>query len=322
VLEAGASVPTYVEMTGAIVRPEGTLELPDVRNALHAAERRGIIRLDADVWRRTDTGDSHFLFGQPVAVDERHRFTPPEHSEEVEGITVLQRMGFTIGHYDQMKVPAWVAMKWTNAMFDESEEVTLNRGGFVQDDELPEYARASTEYLAKTSGYQRGHMARDADAEAWGMEGVREAMRMSNVVPQRTTANHRVWGLLEDEHRFIVQSGVDIETVWVISGPIFRVDEDTGDDVPLKKIANGVGVPQATYKVIAWRDEEGDLEARGFIIRQGAKSVDLEGYIETIDAVEEETGLDFFPELSDNLEAALESAEHVDLWGEFPEGEE
>lgn len=99
-----------------------------------------------------------------------------------------------------------------------------------------------------------------------------------------------------------------IKTIWVISGPVFE------QNLPKMTVGNGVGVPHGTYKVIGWFDARGRFRMRGYVIRQEDRSRTLARYLTSVDEVERKTGLDFFAELEDELENALEAESHRSLW--------
>lgn len=320
VLEANRRQPTALKATAVVVRPEegdttlGLRLVPEGSRggfpftAAASSAIPGTARGGAPLGESVSS--AHFLFGKPKPKDDRHRFTPPGQTGPVDGITMLQRSVFTLGHYDRFKVPAWVAMRWTEQDFDNGVGVSFSRGSFVVDDELPEYARGGTSFDFQESRMERGHMARDDDLESWGFQIMREGMRMSNVVPQRQGRNHKVWGKLENAHKNVVASNSNsIDAVWITSGPVFRNGQ------AMAQVGNGTGVPHATYKVIAWFDGNQDLHARGYIIEQNDTDENLTNYLFSVADVEEETGLDFFSELTDDVEQALESQQHTSLWG-------
>lgn len=252
----------------------------------------------------------HFLFGPPqIDRPEQFEFTPEGHTQPVEGVTILVREAFTLGHFDRLKLPAWVCMRWSLSDLVDSERVSWDRPRFRPDSDLPSYAQNGTSLNFQVTRMERGHMARDADLEAFGFDAVTEGVLMSNIVPQRQGRNHAVWGRLENQHRFIVDHDeYDIPTVWVTSGPIF-FDLDLVEFAP-----GGIGIPDATYKVIAWFDEDEELHARGYVIDQDSTNFNLRSYLRSIDRVEELTGLDFFPQLNPQQEANLEAATNQQLW--------
>ena len=256
------------------------------------------------------SASTHTIFGKPKPLDNRHRFKPPGMIQEVAGITELSREAFDLGHYDKYRVPAWVAMKWARQDLQQSEAVSFPRPPWVKDQDLPAYARGDGKFNYAQTTLQKGHMARDADLEAWGEDAVKEGTLLSNAVPQKEHANHAVWGLLEDQHRLIVANDEDdfeIDAIWVIAGPIFYFGQDV-------TWVNITAVPHATFKIIAWQSAAGELRIRGYIIGQNDTSTLLASYLRTVDQIEQATGLDFFSELPDMVEADLESYGHSSLW--------
>jgi|GEM_PF-3516057 endonuclease G len=257
----------------------------------------------------------HFIHGQPrVAKLERFAFRPVPGGPLVDGVTVLKRFAFTVGHYDKHKTPAWVSMKWSKAQHAVPKPTPPHARPFKEDTDLPLYARTGRDYDYQNTGYQRGHMARHEDLSKSGpasdpQRASREGCLMSNIVPQQQQG-HNVWGKLEDEHRDVVgKPALGIDTVWIVSGPVFKnglADKVIGQD--------RVGAPAAMYKIVAW-EKDGTLHARGYIIKQNDTNTELKTYLVTIDKIEEETGLDFFPDLPEAEEAALEAKQFQTLWG-------
>lgn len=135
---------------------------------------------------------------------------------------------------------------------------------------------------------------------------------MSNMVPQLEGRNHAVWSLLEDAHKEIVANDSDeyeINEVWIVSGRVFY------DGAPAATVGQpGTGVPDATYKTIAWETPSGEFTARAYVIDQMADDTDLWQYLVKIEELEEMTGLDFYPELPDAAEDELEAGEFEWMW--------
>lgn len=208
--------------------------------------------------------DQHFIFGMPsITSPDSFRFTPVGGVGEVDGYSVHEKEAFTIGHYEKFKVPAWVAMKWTKDNLESSTTFDRDDFEFEIDSELPPHARAPTSLRHSTFGFERGHMARNRDLYAFGFDTTAEGFLMSNIVPQQQPG-HGSWGHLENEHRGIVGARSDIDTVWVVSGPIFENGE------PFEVITSGgktIGAPHSVFKVIGWFTGE-QFHCRRYIIDQ------------------------------------------------------
>jgi endonuclease G len=252
----------------------------------------------------------HVVWGMPRQTDNRHNVLYPGDGTPRPGLTVLVREGFVVGHYDALKVPAWVCVRWTRENHQNLQAGSFGRP-FGPDEELPRYARAGDDYDNATSRMERGHMARHEDNEAWGKDNSDAGCRMSNIVPQHEDMNGEAWNDLENLHqRVVVDPNVNIDTVWIVSGPVFRNGQ------PESLVGNGVAVPMATYKVIGWFDQAGEFQARGYVVKQEDRvRNDPAHYLVRIDDIEQQTGLDFFPDLPTARAAAIESALPTDLWG-------
>lgn len=241
----------------------------------------------------------HLIFGAPRAIDDRYNI------DSTAGISILVREGFVIGHADRFKAPLWVSQHWTREYRQASDAQRDTKRDFQIDTELPEYARGSSRY--NNGAYQRGHMSRNKDNLAFGSDNTQMGDRMSNIVPQRPNLNERVWARLEDvAHNSVERDG--IEEVWVISGSVFT------NMKPIELVGNGIGVPECTYKIIAWIDSKGNFEMQGFVLPQSASDTNLENYLVTVRSIEKRTGLDFFPELSLDQSEKLESFLPKALW--------
>ncbi len=251
----------------------------------------------------------HFIHGMPVPTDGRYNFTPAGHTSPQPGVSVLIREGFVIGHCDRFKVPLWVSMRWSREDYLRSEAEPSYGRPFRGDQELPSYARAGTSYDFSASSMDRGHMARHADNAAWGKDSSDAGCLMSNIAPQHKDLNRKAWLALEDAHRdAVANEALGIGTIWVISGTVFENTQ------PQSTVGNGVGVPQATYKVIAWLDDADELHARGYLLTQSDDVQDPRRYLTSIDEIERLTGLDFMPELDEEIENRVESATPTMLW--------
>lgn len=260
---------------------------------------------------------AHVIHGQPrVTKPERFAFVAVPGQPPVTGVTVLTKFAFTLGHYDRHKTPAWVAMKWTKENFDISEDEDSHPRNFQADTQLPVYARTGKDYDHAQTGYERGHMARHEDLSGFPdgsdtRRGTREGCLMSNIVPQQRKG-HIVWGKLENEHREVVADpATGIKTVWLICGPVFT----NGHAEQVIGPAN-VGAPAAVYKIIAWQKDGGPFTARGYVIKQNDTGTTLTAYLKKIDDIEAATGLDFFPDLDDAEEDALEAKAFTTMWGD------
>lgn len=70
----------------------------------------------------------HLLFGLPkVKVSERFNIKQKD-GQVIEGISILVRDGFVIGHNDKRKVPAWTSKRWNR---DDLNETKIHKSRFA-----------------------------------------------------------------------------------------------------------------------------------------------------------------------------------------------
>lgn len=262
----------------------------------------------------------HFVFGMPKLSDDRYSFTPDGFTARQPGISVIAREGFVVAHFDRMKVPLWVAQRWTKFDADRMDELGEQSRPWREDLELPGYARGGTSYEGNKTKLDRGHMARHAPNRAWGVDTSNFGVKMSNSAPQHRTINRGgAWRELEDEIVDVVSNDpAEIEAVWTITGTIWRDAANPAGETPEDDFAavvrlpsGGFGVPDATYKVVGWFDDSGFFQARAYVFEQphtASFSGDnisliydlgdpqpLVKHLVKIDDLEERTGVDFFP---------------------------
>ncbi|MDC5847945.1 DNA/RNA non-specific endonuclease [Vibrio europaeus] len=209
---------------------------------------------------------------------------------------VLCRDGYAVGYNFQTKNADWVAYHITaesvNASFKRSNS-------FKEDSELPDYARSTlADYSG--SGYDRGHLAPSATMD-FSQDSMKQSFLMSNMSPQLPGFNRVGWRILEEHVRDLAN---EYNELYVVTGPIYQGNEST--------IGNNVIIPSAFYKVVL---DPAFNEAIAFIVpHRDVSSSELASFITTIDAVEQQTGLDFFSLIADSTEESMEAQ----LWEMWP----
>ena len=160
------------------------------------------------------------------------------------------------------------------------------------------------------SGYDRGHLAPAADF-AYAASAMSETFYMSNMTPQAPAFNRGIWQQLEAQVR---RWAAEYGRAYVVAGPV--LDAPASDYAAIGE--NAVAVPRAFYKVVllplyaddadaATPDDCAALLAYAFVIPNEKCESSFYDYAVPIDAVEALTGIDFFYQLDDALEAALEA---------------
>ena len=125
---------------------------------------------------------------------------------------------------------------------------------------------------------------------------------MSNVTPQRTPLNQKLWNLLEQaERQFVLEKSA---ALYVVTGPLYERPMP-----PLPGADEEHTVPSGYFKVLAFERGD-DIDTAAVIAEQ--ETGPGESYCEhrvTIDEVEARAVLDIFPLLPDDRARELESQE-------------
>lgn len=130
------------------------------------------------------------------------------------------------------------------------------------------------------SGYDRGHLANDADM-SWDKVVERESFLMTNMAPQTPKLNRGAWKRLEVAIRhWSVTYG---HSYLIYAGPIYSTKED-------KKIGKGVVVPQEFFKIVIDLDTK---ESVAFVMKQYPNTSLYKDKQKTIEVIENMTALSF-----------------------------
>ena len=214
--------------------------------------------------------------------------------------TIVDRVGYALGYSEKYEQPLWVAYKLTAT--EVRSKAARRSEDFRSDPAIPSGSAAPEDY--KNSGYDRGHLAPAADM-SFSVQAMSESFYMSNMSPQTAGFNRGIWKDLESKVRDYALYNREI---YVVTGPIFTNKE------PVLTIGrNKAGVPEKYYKVLL--DCSGSKpKAIGFILDNRGSNLPLSAFAVTVDEVEEMTGLDFFSNLDDKSEDALESRCDFQEW--------
>lgn len=176
---------------------------------------------------------------------------------------------------------------------------------FMGDEAVSEKIRVETSDYAR-SGYDRGHMCPAADNRN-SDDAMHESFFMTNICPQSHSLNAGAWKELEEFCRSWVK---DYGTLYICCGPIY-------DKKRPKTIGNRKGikiaVPDRFYKVILYMGRQ--KQAIGFVYPNEKCDGDIRDYAMSVDEVEKITGLDFFHQMDDKTEKAVEARCNPSSWG-------
>ncbi len=221
-------------------------------------------------------------FGNSLCLDEFYAEAPPEIINKKLNFNSfpLCNQGFTVHYSGISKTPIWVAEK----LSPERLSIRIKReDNFHADDRLPVSAQATLEAY-RNSGYDRGHMAPNADMN--NKISQYQSFALSNIIPQHYDNNQNTWREIEEATRAMVTKyKLD---AYIITGSAYL--EPT---VKYVKKGHDVLVPSHIYKAV-------------YFPRIGLASAylsknDGSRYAETISicALEEKVGISLYPRLDE-----------------------
>lgn len=188
----------------------------------------------------------------------------------------------------------------------------------------------------KSDGYDKGHLCASED-RVYCKEANDQTFLYSNISPQIGSFNQKYWAKLEaliQKWGRSTQNGVYDKVYVAKGGTINKLLKDwTGkqkandglyptadaDGKSSPKSKNGLVVPAYYYMAIL-AEKDGKFQAIGFLVPHSedlpAKptTADLQTYTCSIAHLEEQTGIDFFCNLKDNVEREVESAFRLEDW--------
>lgn len=188
----------------------------------------------------------------------------------------------------------------------------------------------------KSDGYDKGHLCASED-RVYCKEANDQTFLYSNISPQIGSFNQKYWAKLEaliQKWGRSTQNGVYDKVYVAKGGTINKLLKDwTGkqkandglyptadaDGKSSPKSKNGLVVPAYYYMAIL-AEKDGKFQAIGFLVPHSedlpAKptTADLQTYTCSIAHLEEQTGIDFFCNLMDNVEREVESAFRLEDW--------
>lgn len=204
---------------------------------------------------------------------------------------------------------------WIAYRFDNTTGGNVGRNeAYKPDPELPsQYAAKHNDYT--NSGYTRGHLCASSDRQ-YSKEANQQTFYMSNISPQSGNGFNQsgsAWNTGEDK----VQAwGYNIsrstDTPYVVKGGTI------GEGMIKGYIKNEIAIPKYFFMAVLFRSGD-NYKAIGFYmphenLKDDPDKKDPKKYLMSIDALEQETGIDFFHNLPDNIENTVEATYNVNDW--------
>ena len=204
---------------------------------------------------------------------------------------------------------------WIAYRFDNTTGGNVGRNeAYKPDPELPsQYAAKHNDYT--NSGYTRGHLCASSDRQ-YSKEANQQTFYMSNISPQSGNGFNQsgsAWNTGEDK----VQAwGYNIsrstDTLYVVKGGTI------GEGMIKGYIKNEIAIPKYFFMAVLFRSGD-DYKAIGFYmphenLKDDPDKKDPKKYLMSIDALEQETGIDLLHNIRVNIEYTVEATYIVNDW--------
>jgi len=213
-----------------------------------------------------------------------------------ENDSIVNHNAYSLSFNSKYHNANWVAYlltrEETNSLFERSNN-------FIKDP-LVEGTDLTKDYYK--SGYDKGHLAPAGDM-GFSKTAMDESFYYTNMSPQVPSFNRGIWKKLESHVR---DWAIEYDSLYVVTGPIFSDS--------MKVIGpDSVAVPNYYYKVIL-DNHKGKEKMIGFVMENTGSKAELKTFVLCVDNIEELTGIDFFPLLSDELEIKIENEICFECW--------
>jgi endonuclease G, mitochondrial len=211
--------------------------------------------------------------------------------------------------YDKDKgISNWVSWQLNSTWLGDAER----RNNFRSDRTLPRgWYRAKPEDYVGT-GFDRGHLLSSEDRGA-SADANSSTFLMTNILPQSPDNNRGPWLQFESYCRTLIRQGKEL---YIVAGG--NGSGGAGENGESTGLANGkVNVPAAIWKVVlvleqpGQKPEEIDATARtiGIVVpnQQGIRLRSWRNYRQSVDAIEQMTGYDFFSSIPEDIQSIIEA---------------
>lgn len=170
------------------------------------------------------------------------------------------------------------------------------------------------------TSFDRGHICASAD-RLYSVDANAKTFYMSNMSPQISDFNQGFWNAFEMHVQDLAQGPIFSDTLYVVKGgtiadgqTIGYIERSTGAKVTIPKYYYMalLNLRNGNYKALGFYMEH---KAYGYKYGSDVPKEKMKDCIVTIDELEKLTGIDFFHNLSDDIENQVEATCDPTAWG-------
>lgn len=198
----------------------------------------------------------------------------------------------------------WIAFTFYN---ETSAKNTSRTDAWADDPLIPVAYRTYKDDYNK-AGYTRGHLCASED-RVYSKEANKQTFYYSNMSPQiGNQFNGGIWLNMEAKVQSWGKEDSLRDTLYVVKGG--TID----DDKILKYAGNGVAVPKYYFMAVLARKNDQYKAMAFFVEHKAYSSYNVTDYAMSVDELEKRTGIDFFHNLPENIEAKVEETFDKNQW--------
>lgn len=210
---------------------------------------------------------------------------------------VVKHDYYMLSYNEKFEQAEWVAYELKKAYIKNND---FKRPYFNED---PKVTTGSADWRNyKQSGYDKGHLCPAGDME-FNKKAYEDTFFTSNISPQVPEFNNGIWNRLEQKVRYWA---VKYDGIYVVTGGVLT---DSKTTIGKEKVL----VPNFFYKVLL-DESNGKYKMIAFLVPNEKSERPLYEFVVSVDAIEKLTGIDFFPQLDDKIEDALEKNTDYKSW--------
>jgi len=330
--------------TAASYTVPGSTDLQTVPDSYTVVVRNGAASVESNSVSFSVVAPNPFYLpgGEPAAVPSRPLTVLP--SLHVDAVK-FPNGAFRLGYDEALKNPAWTAYgdfkvntTYANGGGDYQTDTRLQAPQVGKSD-MGSHGTTPGFYLTNGQGFDRGHMVMRSDVSyRYGSQAGDDATYMSNLVPQVSYYNQRIWNDLEEAvggrlsgSTFSNGLTATFGRVWVYTGPVFTgtvnywvpsTETYTTNRAGVPAGTLAIAIPTACYKIMVVEPAQGQTLPRVMAWMSSnrsyttGESADIWKYVTSVKRIEDLTGLDFFPSLPHDANlTTLKTSVDVRGWG-------
>ncbi|MBC7642785.1 MAG: DNA/RNA non-specific endonuclease [Flavobacterium sp.] len=210
---------------------------------------------------------------------------------------IVKHEFYTLSYNEKYEQAEWVTYELKDNMVSNNH---FDRPFFIEDNLVKTHSADWRNY--KKSGYDKGHQCPAGDMK-FNKKAFDDTFFTSNICPQKHDFNDGVWNRLEGKIRYWAQK---YKSIYVVTGSILK------DGLPTIGREN-VAIPEAFYKVLL-RNENGNYKIIAFLVPSHDSDKPLYEFVIATDDLEKVTGINFYPNLPDNIENQIEKNANYNDW--------